>query len=166
MHFMDVVKNEKIKRGEIVPIEIPETEQAKTAASDAPFSIPDGMPLTNHLDKMTPEQAKWAIRNGTAWIAHLKEQRSSGVDVQLVEYEANPVDVSDAEKYKTICDVLESVWLELTENMHETLKPEQIPDWVDTLQWAIKVIPVGYERQRDILQAELREYQPKTRRAS
>ena len=129
-------------------------------------TMPGGMPLTNRLDKMTTMQAKWAIQNGTAWIAYLKEQRSSGVDVQLVEYEATPVNVSDAEKYKTICDILESVWLELTDNMCHALKPEHIPDWVDTLQWAVKVIPVGYEQQRDILQAELREYQPKQRRAS
>ena len=73
----------------------------------------------------------------------------------------HPVQVSDADKFQAICDVLESVWLGLTENMQHALKVEQIPDWVDTLQWAIKVLPVGYEKQRDIIQAELRGYQPK-----
>ena len=58
--------------------------------------IPVGMPLTNRLDKMTTEQAKWAIRNGTAWIAYLKEQQASGVDVELVEYAALP------EKYRSL----------------------------------------------------------------
>ena len=37
-------------------------------------NIPDGMPLTNGLDKMTTEQAIWTIRNGDAWIAYLKEK--------------------------------------------------------------------------------------------
>ena len=124
-------------------------------------TIPAGMPMTNRLDKMTTEQANGAIANGTAWIAYLKEQLASGVDVNLVAYDAKPVEVSDADRYEAICDILESVWLELTENMQHVLEAEQIPDWVDTLQWAIKALPVGYERHRDIIQAELREYQPK-----
>ena len=37
-------------------------------------NIPDGMPLTNRLDKMTTEQAIWAICNGDAWIAYLKKK--------------------------------------------------------------------------------------------
>ena len=57
---------------------------------NTPFTIPDGMPMTNRLDKMTTEQAKWAIRNGTAWIAYLKDQRASGVDVELVAQKATP----------------------------------------------------------------------------
>ena len=122
--------------------------------------IPVGMPLTNRLDKMTTEQAKWAIRNGTAWIAYLKEQRASGVDVELVEYTPKPIEVSDADRYETILDILESVWLELTENMSRSyLESEQIPDWVDTLQWAVKALPSGYEKQRDIIQNELKGYQ-------
>ena len=39
-----------------------------------PIDIPPGMPLTNRLDKMTIEQGRWAIRNGDAWIAYLKEK--------------------------------------------------------------------------------------------
>ena len=124
--------------------------------------IPAGMPLTNRLDKMMTEQARWAIRNGDAWIAYLKEQRASGVDVELVEYAAKPIKVSDADRYETILDILEKVWMELTNNMqHSHLDSEQIPDWVDTLQWAVKMIPVGYEKQRDIIQDELRAYPPK-----
>ena len=68
--------------------------------------------------------------------------------------------VTDAEIYKKIGDVLENVWLALTENMTRSyLLPEQVPEWVETLQWAIKVMPEGYERQRDIIQEELRTYQ-------
>lgn len=36
------------------------------------IKVPEGMPLTNRLDKMTTEQARWAIRNGDAWLAYLK----------------------------------------------------------------------------------------------
>ena len=39
-----------------------------------PLDIPPGMPLTNRLDKTTMEQGRWAIRNGDAWIAYLKEK--------------------------------------------------------------------------------------------
>ena len=36
--------------------------------------IPEGMPLTNRLDKMTLEQARWTIQNGDAWIRYLRSQ--------------------------------------------------------------------------------------------
>ena len=32
---------------------------------------------------------------------------------------------------------------------------DQILDWVDMLQWAVAVMPVGYERQRSVIQTEL-----------
>ena len=105
MRFMDVVNNEKIKQGEIVPIEIP--EQADT-------------------ESIKPV-----------------------------------VDVTDADKFKAICDVLERVWLALTDNMATPLTREQIPDWIETLDWAIKVMPAGYDKQREIIADELRTYQPK-----
>ena len=35
--------------------------------------IPAGMPLTNRLDRMTREQARWAIQNGNKWLAYLRE---------------------------------------------------------------------------------------------
>ena len=113
------------------------TNSEAASRSSADIEIPKGMPLTNRLDRMTTEQAVWAIRNGTAWIAYLKEQRATGVDVNLVEYNAKPIEVSDADKYKAICDVLEKAWLALTENMARSyLETEQILDWVDTLEWA------------------------------
>ena len=129
---------------------------------NTPFTIPDGMPLTNHLDKMTREQGRWAIRNGDAWLAYLREQQAAGVDVELVESKAKQAYAppSTAEKYAAICDVLENVWRELTDDLKgKPLGDDQVRDWVDILQWAVKEIPVGYERHRDRLQTELREYQ-------
>ena len=123
---------------------------------------PAGMPLTNRLDKMTVEQGRWAIRNGDAWLAYLREQQASGADVDLVESKAKQVyaPLTSAEKYEAICSVLESVWRELTDGLKgKPLGDGQIRDWVDILQWAIKEIPLGYEKQRDKLQAELRGYQ-------
>ena len=136
-------------------------------------TIPGNMPLTNRLDKMTPDQARWAIENGDAWIAYLKEQREAGQEVSLIEYDKQPVQssmVSDAERYKAICDVVDRVWKGLTDNMkRKTLRNNQIPEWVEILQWAIKTLPVGYERQREIIETELKTYQdrltkPKKRR--
>ena len=77
---------------------------------NTPFTIPDGMPLTNRLDQMTREQAKWAIRNGDTWLAYLREQRAAGVDVSLVAHNAQPIEVSAVEKHKAICQVLEKAW--------------------------------------------------------
>ena len=126
-------------------------------------TIPAGMPLTNRLDKMTPDQAIWAIENGDAWIAYLKEQSEAGQDVSVIEYGEQPVQngtVSDADAYKAICEVVDRVWKGLTDNMkRKTLRHNQISDWTETLHWAIKTLPVGYERQREIIEPELREYQ-------
>ena len=76
------------------------TEQPNPAASDNPIdTIPGNMPLTNRLDKMTRDQAIWAIENGDAWIAYLKEQSEAGQDVSVIEYGEQPVQngtVSDA----------------------------------------------------------------------
>ena len=129
---------------------------------NTPFTIPEGMPLTNRLDKMTTEQARWAIRNGGTWIAYLKEQRASGVDVELIAGEAKPTHkpLTSAEKYAAICATLENVWRALTDGLKgQPLPVNQIRDWVEVLQWAVKEIPVGYERQRDRLQEGLRTYQ-------
>ena len=75
--------------------------------------------------------------------------------------ESNPYKtdtVSDADAYKAICDVVDRVWKGLTDNMkRKTLRKNQIPDWVQTLEWAIKVMPDGYERQREIFQEELKQ---------
>ena len=109
------------------------------------------MPLTNWLARITTEQAAWAIKNGTAWIAYLQ---ANGRDVYQspATTSATNTEVTPAEAYKAICDTLENIWLALLkESGGETLEPEQIPDWVDTLQSVVAVIPAGYERQHDIM---------------
>ena len=149
------------------------TEQSNPVKSDVFLeTMPGNMPLTNRLDKMTIEQARWAIENGDAWIAYLKEQSVAGQDVSVIEYAEQPVQngtVSDADAYKAICEVVDRVWKGLTDNMkRKTLRNNQIPEWVEILQWAIKALPVGYERQREIMETELKTYQeqltkPKTK---
>ena len=79
---------------------IQESQLATQVDMPNDLDIPDGMPLTNRLDLMNVEQGVWAIRNGDAWITYLKEQRASGADVKLVEHNAKPVDVSEADKYQ------------------------------------------------------------------
>ena len=139
------------------------TEQSNPVKSDGFLeTMPGNMPLTNRLDKMTRDQAIWTIENGDAWIAYLQEQSEAGQDVSVIEYGEQPVQngtVSEADAYKAICDVVDRVWKGLTDNMkRKTLRNNQMPDWVSTLEWAIKNLPVGYERQRDIFQEELQQY--------
>ena len=65
---------------------------------------------------------------------------------------APDIEGTPAEAYKAICDTLENVWLAmLKESSGETFEPEQIPDWVDTLQSAVAVMQAGYKRQHDIM---------------
>ena len=139
------------------------TEQSNPVKLDAFLeSMPGLMPLTNRLDKMTRDQAIWAIENGDAWIAYLQKQSEAGREVSVIEYGEQPVQndtVSDADRYKAICDVVDRVWKGLTDNMkRKTLRATQYQDWVSTLEWAIKALPEGYERQRDIFQEELQQY--------
>ena len=148
------------KSGEGVSVDIPQPEPAAPLTEN---DLPAGMPLTNRLDKMTRYQAIWAIENGGAWIAYLKEQRADGTpDVSVIEYGEQPVQndtVSDADAYKAICEVVDRVWKRLTDNMkRKSLRGAQIPDWTEILHWAIKALPEGYERQRDIFQDELQQY--------
>lgn len=87
--FFNDQRKPTTKQPEIVDIEIPDATEKESAPSPCFVSeIPEGMPLTNRLDRMTTEQAVWAIRNGDAWIAYLKEQRAAGVDVNLVAHKA------------------------------------------------------------------------------
>ena len=68
------------------------TEQPNPAASDNPIdTMPGNMPLTKRLDKMTRDQAIWAIENGDAWIAYLKEQsgRTGHQTYQLLSMTSN-----------------------------------------------------------------------------
>ena len=120
--------------------------------------LPANMPLTNRLDKMTCEQARWAIDNSAAWIAYLKAN-----DGEVYQPSAKTVEVSDAEKSQAICDVLENVWLDLTDNMKRSyLETDQIPAWVETLHWAIKVLPSAYHSLHKAVKIELETYQQET----
>ena len=118
--------------------------------------IPAGMPLTNRLDKLTTEQAVWAIRCGDAWLAYLKANGG-----EVVEHTgASAVEVSPAAVFMAICNTLENVWLALTNNRQQSaLEPEQVAEWVDTLQWAVSVLPSGYEQQRSMIRTELDDWQ-------
>lgn len=71
--------------------------------------IPVGTPMTNRLDKLTSDQAVWALQNGKAWLAYLK---ANGGEIYQ-STGASAVEGSPAEQYKAICDMLEGVWLAL-----------------------------------------------------
>ena len=113
--------------------------------------IPAGMPLTNRLDKKNVEQARWAVHNGDAWVAYLKAQGgviSAGSSVTVA--------VSDTEKHKAIFDTLDRVWLDLTDNgKKQGVSDSDKAEWLDSLHWAVAVIPSGYERHCEIIQSEL-----------
>ena len=47
---------------------------ARSVLRKSAVDIPEGMPLTNRLDKMTVEQTRWAIQNGDVWIQYLRSQ--------------------------------------------------------------------------------------------
>ena len=155
MGFSEVIAMQKMELGAVAPVN--KTENAKTAVAVLTDSdIPESMPLTNCLDKITVDQGAWAIQNGTSWIAYLKAHGE-----EVVEYpKAKDIEVSPVEQYQAICDTLENVWLVLTNNMaRSTLQPEQVTEWVDTLQGALAVIPNGYERQHSMIQTELDDWQ-------
>ena len=63
---------------------MPKQQKAKTANVEQgkippPDRMPADMPLTNRLDKMTSKQARWAIRNGDAWLEYLKSVKGSEI---------------------------------------------------------------------------------------
>ena len=157
MEFQDVIAD--LTR-QAVPVPGPECmETGPEAEPLTAADLPGNMPLTNRLDKMTCEQARWAIDNSAAWIAYLKAN-----DGEVYQPSEKPVEVSDAEKYQAICDVLENVWLDLTDNMKRSyLETDQIPAWVETLHWAIAVLPEGYHGSlHKTICTELETYQPET----
>lgn len=61
-----------IERAKITEFALTENETETLPIVLTDFDLPAGMPLTNHLDKMTREQAVFSIRNGDAWLAYLK----------------------------------------------------------------------------------------------
>ena len=71
------------------------TKSEAASRSSTGIEVPEGMPLTNRLDKMTVEQAIWAIRNGDAWLAYLKAKGGEIYPPVVLE---QPIEVSDADK--------------------------------------------------------------------
>ena len=67
---------------------------------------------------------------------------------------ASEIEVSPAEQFKAICETLNRVWWALV-GKRDTLRSEQIAEWIDTLRWAVSVVPSGYERHREIIQSKL-----------
>ena len=132
MDFSEVIANQK---NELVVAPVKETENEKAAVAVLTDSdIPKGMSLTHRLDKMTTEQARFAVQTGDAWVTYL--QANDGAVYQSTG--AASVEVSPAEIYKAICDTLENVWLALTSNMKRCdLGTEQIKEWCETLQRAV-----------------------------
>lgn len=59
------------------------------------------------------------------------------------------VPVSYADKYAAITGTLERVWSALTDDgARDRLTPQQIPDWLDTVEWAVTHMPECYESAR------------------
>lgn len=121
-------------------------------SADTPLAtadLPENMPLTNRLDKMTIEQARWAIRNGDAWIAYLE-----ATEGEVYQPKQEKVEVSDADKHNAIFAILEKVWLDVTD--HKPLsKPKEACEWVATLRWALRFMPKTYEARRIIIENEI-----------
>lgn len=113
--------------------------------------LPDGMPLTNRLDKMTTEQAIWAIKNGTAWVTYLIANGG-----EIVKHKPAPaVEASDEEKRAAILEVLRHVEVEVKDE-YGNLLSEMRSEWVETLEWAISALPACYERTHSVLSEELK----------
>lgn len=108
-------------------------------------------PLTNRLDKMTTEQARWAIENGDAWLEYLKAN-----DGEVIEHipETPEVEVSDAEKRDAIFSVLGRVEATVIDK-HEKVLPQHETEWVETLEWALSEMPACFESIRRFLEQEL-----------
>ena len=151
MEFSEVIATQKLELGAVAPVN--ENEKAAVAVlTDS--DIPAGMPRTNRLDKLTTDQAVWVIRNGDAWLVYLKAN-----DGEVVEYTgASAVEVTPAEVFMAICNTLENVWLALVAE-NETLEPEQIGDWCETLQCVQALVPKEYQRQGAVIKAELDNWQ-------
>ena len=151
MDFLDVIDRLKASAN-------PVTEQSNPVKSDGFLeTMPGSMPLTNRLDKMTRVSSNMGNRKRGR-----VDRISSGATgeaghqtYQLLSMESNPyktVRYQMRTAYKAICEVVDRVWKGLTDNMkRKTLRATRsIQDWVSTLEWAIKALPEGYERQRDI----------------
>jgi len=77
-----------------------------------------------------------------------------------VAFTDTPLTVSDADKYAAITGTLDRVWSALTDDgARDRLTPQQIPDWLDTVEWALRHMPECYESLRVELSQEVALYQ-------
>ena len=112
--------------------------------------LPADMPLTNHLDAMTSEQARWAIENGDAWLEYLKANDGEVVGfASVIE-----VEVSDAEKRDAIFSVLGRVEASVIDKQGNVISKHQTK-WVETLAWAFSDMPTCFVWIRRFLEQEL-----------
>ena len=103
-----------------------------------------------------------AIANQRAKNAEAKKTEADIVSLDIepeTHKPAAPV-LSDDQKWQAIGDVMERVWLGLTENLKRPhLLESQYQEWVETLAWALVVMPAGYALQREMIQADIEKYQ-------
>ena len=139
MEFSEVIEAQQINLRAVASTE------TETPAVLTKRDIPAGIPMTNRLDKLTLDQARFAIQNGDAWFSYLK---ANGGEIDQ-STGASSVEITPAEQFKAICDTLENVRLVFTGNMARAdLGREQIVEWVAMLQWTLPVLPTEYEHQR------------------
>lgn len=77
---------------------------------------------------------------------------SGDLQVALEEMKAegrSPTNPSDAEKYKAIKDMVDCVGYSLANNT-EFSPDKKLKEWIEILEWAVKVLPEGYEKTREI----------------
>ena len=79
--IIEGLKAKSTPKGEVVEVEIPNPDPTPALTER---DLPADMPLTNRLDKMTKEQARWALANGDAWIAYLEAQAAAGIEIELI----------------------------------------------------------------------------------
>lgn len=112
--------------------------------------MPADMPLTNRLDKMTSDQARWAFENDDAWLTHLRANGGEVVEfAPVIE-----VEVSDAEKRDAIFSVLGRVEASVIDKQGNVM-PQHHPEWIETLGWALEMMPTCFESIRRFLEQEL-----------
>ena len=112
--------------------------------------LPPGMPLTNGLDKMTTEQARFAIQNGDAWLEYLKAN-----DGEFIESESSiEIAGSDADKKSSILKTLARMEQKV-KFPSGRIKVGMDKSWREILEWALSVMPACYESTRQIISEEL-----------
>ncbi|RKU25876.1 hypothetical protein C6499_14200 [Candidatus Poribacteria bacterium] len=130
---------------EIVPIDTnPDTDVRPKP--DPIAKMPVGMPLTNRLDKMNIEQARWAIVNADTWIKHLKEQ---GGEI----YEGSDTKPKLQKKIPTerLKNIINNMGHRVNNDRNATTE-QKLAGWIDILKWALPLIPDDEQHFKSIVQ--------------